>query len=188
MATEPPIVGRIIAVSPSCAAARFSDSQMPLWRWKAWTVVEIFLIGLTKWHRIESGGLRFIYVPDWLSGWWDRCLPFEGTFTEPQRFLRNLLALIEQDDPAKGEVVCSKGIFLFGLAVPTTTFSLWSYQMVGEGRNGFGLASTGLLAYCSKYQEMPDPLSITCSHSNCVELWNDQLFMWEAQQVRVAFL
>lgn len=40
-----------------------------------------------------------------------RFLPFEGTLTDFQIFPRNLLAMIEQDDPAKSEVVCSIGVF-----------------------------------------------------------------------------
>lgn len=40
-----------------------------------------------------------------------RCLPVEGTLTDFQIFPGNLLAMIEQDDPAKGEVVCSIGVF-----------------------------------------------------------------------------
>lgn len=58
-----------------------------------------------------------------------RCLPFEGTLTDFQRRQRNLLAMTEQDDPAMGKVICSIGGLLFELAVPTTTFSLWSCQM-----------------------------------------------------------
>lgn len=47
-----------------------------------------------------------------------RCLPVEGTLTDFQIFPGNLLAMIEQDDPAKGEVVCSIGVFCLNWQFP----------------------------------------------------------------------
>lgn len=39
------------------------------------------------------------------------CSPFEGTLTDFHRFPRDLLAMIEQEDPPKGEGVCTIGGF-----------------------------------------------------------------------------
>lgn len=54
------------SVSSSCAAARFSDSQMPLWRWKAWTVLEIFFDWI---DQVTSHGIwrTMIYICAWLT-------------------------------------------------------------------------------------------------------------------------